>query len=184
MPDASPAPTPSRTLRGHAILRDPLVRELVDARLIAVLSTLEPDGSVHAIPLWYADGGDTIVFATGSGSRKVRNVRRDPRATVTLHDSRPGMEICGASIRGTVDIVDGDAAVPLIEQVHRHYLTDGGRRLAEVVEFLVVDDVALRFSPQAAVTWDERASAAAAAVRHSGAGLELVPTSPRTGGPG
>ena len=175
------APTPSRTLRGHEILRDPLVRELVEARLVAVLSTLEPDGSVHAIPVWYADGGDAIVFATFSASRKVRNVRRDPRATVTLHDSRPGMEICGASIRGTVEVVEGEAAVPLIEQVHRHYLTEDGRRLAEVVDFLVGDDVALRLSPEAAVTWDERASAAAEAVRRSGGGLELVPTSPRPG---
>ena len=128
MPQPRPDPTPSRTLHGEEILRDPLVRELVEARLIAVLSTLEPDGSIHAVPLWYADGGDTIVFATGSKSRKVRNVRRDPRATVTLHDSRPGMEICGASIRGTVEIVENDAAAPLIEQVHRRYLTEDGRQ--------------------------------------------------------
>ena len=113
MPDAArPDPTPSRTLRGEEILRDPLIRELVESRLIAILSTLEPDGSIHGVPLWYAADGETIVFATGSKSRKVRNLCRDPRATVVLHDSRPGMEICGASIRGTVEIVDGEAAVP------------------------------------------------------------------------
>lgn len=172
-------PTPSRRLRGEQILRDPLVRELVDARLIAVFSTLETDGSIHAVPLWYADAGDTILFAAEGKSRKVRNVRRDPRSTLTLHDSRPGMEICGASIRGTVEVVEGTAAAPLIEQVHRRYLTEDGTRLPEVVEFLMFDDVALRFRPAAAVTWDERASAAAAAVRRTGAGLELVSTEPR-----
>jgi PPOX class probable F420-dependent enzyme len=175
----SEAPTPSRTVRGDDILRDPLVRELVDARLIAVLSTLEQDGSIHAIPVWYAAAGDAIVFATGSESRKVRNIRRDPRATVTLHDSRPGMEICGASIRGTVEVVEGGAAVPLIEQVHRQYVTAEGLELPEVVEFLAFDDVVLRFRPESAVTWDERRSAAADAVRRTGTGLELVPTSPR-----
>lgn len=180
MADARTDPTPSRTLRGEQIMRDPLVRELVEARLIAVLSTLEPDGSIHAVPLWYADGGDAIVFGTGSKSRKVRNVRRDPRATVTLHDSRPGMEICGASIRGAVEIVEGEAARPLIEQVHRRYLTEDGVRLPEVVEFLVFDDVAFRFHPESAVTWDERQSAAVEAVRRTGGGLELVPTSSRS----
>lgn len=179
MPQPRPDPTPSRTLHRDEILRDPLVRELVEARLIAVLSTLEPDGSIHAIPVWYADGGDTIMFGTGSRSRKVRNVRRDPRVTVTLHDSRPGMEICGASIRGAVEVVENDAARPLIEQVHRRYLTEDGRRLHEVVEFLRFDDIALRFHPQSAVTWDERGSAAAEAVRRTGGGLELVPTTPR-----
>jgi PPOX class probable F420-dependent enzyme len=178
MPDGAAEPTPSRTLRGDAILRDPLIRELVEARLIAILSTLEPDGSIHAVPLWYA-GGDAIVFATGSKSRKVRNLRRDPRATVVLHDSRPGMEICGASIRGTVEIVEGEPAGPLIEQVHRRYLTEAGLRLRETVDFLVFDDVALRFHPQAAVTWDERASAAAAAVRRTGGAVPIEPTSPR-----
>ena len=172
-------PTPSRTLRGDAILRDPLVRELVDARLIAILSTLEPDGSIHSVPLWYADGGDAIVFATGSRSRKVRNLLRDPRATVVLHDSRPGMEICGASLRGRVELVQGDAAPPLIEQVHRRSLTDAGHSLPEVVEFLAFDDVVLRFLPEAAVTWDERGSASAAAVRATGGAVPLEPTSPR-----
>src|SRR5262249_36486703 len=146
-------PTPSRTLRGDAVLRDPLIRELVEARLIAILSTLDSDGSIHGIPLWYAGDGDTLVFATGSKSRKVRNVRRDPRATVVLHDSRPGMEICGASIRGEVVVIDAPEAAPLIEQVHRRYLTEAGNRLPEVVEFLRFDDVALRFHPVTAVTW-------------------------------
>ena len=48
------APTPSRELRGSAVLSDPLVRELLELRLVAVLATNEPDGTVHAIPLWYA----------------------------------------------------------------------------------------------------------------------------------
>ena len=89
------APTPSRTLRGEEILHDPLIRELVEARLIAILSTLEPDGSIHGVPLWYAGDGDTIVFATGSKSRKARNLRRDPRATVVLDSSEPPMSVPG-----------------------------------------------------------------------------------------
>ena len=41
-------------------------------------------------------------LATSSSSRKVRNLERDARATFVLHDSRPGFEVCGASIVGTV----------------------------------------------------------------------------------
>jgi PPOX class probable F420-dependent enzyme len=175
----SEAPTPSRTLRGAVILRDPLIRELVDATLIAILSTLEPDGSIHGVPVWYANGGDAIVFGTGSRSRKVRNLRRDPRASVVLHDSRPGMEICGASIRGVVEIVEGEAALPLIGQVHRRYLTAAALRLPETVAFLAGDDVALRFHPEAAVTWDERDSTAADIVRRTGGAIPLEPTTPR-----
>jgi len=49
-----------------------------------------------------------------------------------------------------------------------------------VVEFLVGDDLALRLHPESALTWDERRSAAADAVRRVGGALELVPTSSRT----
>ncbi len=170
------APTPSRGLTGSGVLADSLVRELLGARLVGVLATLEPDGSVHAIPLWYALDGDAIVLATGSASRKVSNLRRDPRATLVLHDSRPGFEVCGASIRGRVELVEGAATGPLVDLVHRRYVTPEGERLPAPAEFLASDDLAVRLVPEAAFTWDERASAAARELRDAGAALALEPT--------
>jgi PPOX class probable F420-dependent enzyme len=161
------------------VLADPLVRELLDLRLVAVLSTLEPDGAVHAVPVWVAREGGEILLATGSASRKVRNLERDTRATLVLHDSRAGMEICGASLRGRAEIVYGADAQSLIELVHLRYVTGAGLRLPEVRSFLGSDDVALRFGPESAFTWDERASAAALALRESGEALPLEPTAPR-----
>jgi len=173
------SPTPSLGLTGSAVLADPLVRELLEARLVGVLATIEPDGAVHAIPLWYASEGEAIVFATGSGSRKVRNLRHDPRATLVLHDSRPGFEVCGASIRGRVELVVGDAATPLVELVHRRYVTPAGERLPAAGVFLASDDIAVRLLPDSAVTWDERASPAARELRAADAALPLEPTAPR-----
>ena len=173
-------PTPSRNFRGAAVLRDPLVQELLGKRLVGVLATIEHDGSVHAVPLWLALGDDAILVATGSPSRKVRNLERDPRATLVLHDSRPGAEVCGVSLRGRVEIVRGAAAVPLVAQVHRRYVAEAGLRLPEVAAFLGGDDVALRFLPEAAVTWDERGSDAARVLREAGAALALEPTAPRS----
>ena len=172
-------PLPSRALRGSAVLSDALVRELLERRLVGVLATLEPEGSVHAVPLWHCDGGDAILLATFSGSRKVRNLERDPRATLVLHDSRPGFEVCGVSIRGRVEIVRGPAAAPLVEQVHRRYLTDAGYDLPAAREFLRGDDVALRFVPEIATTWDERANPATAVLRDARGARPLEPTTPR-----
>ena len=171
--------TPSRALRGDALLVDEVVSELLPARLIAVLATIEPDGAVHAVPLWFAVLDDAVVFATGPGSRKVRNLTRDPRATVVLHDSRPGFEVCGASLRGRAEVVTGSAATPLIDAVHRRFVSPAGRALAEARAFLAGDDVALVFRPEAAFTWDERSNPATAALRQVDGGLPLVPTTPR-----
>jgi PPOX class probable F420-dependent enzyme len=172
-------PTPSLELRGEAVLADRLVAELLAARLIGVVATIEPDGSVHAVPMWFAPTEGAILLATGSRSRKVRNLERDTRATLLLHDSRPGAEVCGVSMRGRVELVRGAPAKPLIERVHRRFVGEQGLALPEVNEFLAYDDVALRFIPQAAVTWDERPSAAARALRESGEALPLEPTTPR-----
>jgi PPOX class probable F420-dependent enzyme len=171
-------PTPSVELHGEAVLADRLVAELLAARLIGVLATIEPDGSVHAVPMWLAPTAGAILLATGSRSRKVRNLERDPRATLALHDSRAGAEVCGTSMRGRVELVRGAPAEPLIERVHRPYIGGPGLALPEVREFLSSDDVALRFVPKTAVTWDERPSAAARALRESGGALPLEPTTP------
>jgi PPOX class probable F420-dependent enzyme len=173
-------PTPSRALHGSAaVLADALVRELLAMRLVGVLATHEPDGTIHAVALWLSQHGDAIVLATGSRSRKTRNLERDPRATLVLHDSRPGAEVCGASMRGRVEIVRGEDAQPLIREVHRRYVGDARVRLPEVEAFLGSDDVALRFIPESVTTWDERRSDAAEALRDSGLALALEPTSPR-----
>jgi PPOX class probable F420-dependent enzyme len=171
--------TPSRALRGDAVLADALVSELLGERLVAVLATLEPDGAVHAVPLWFVVIDDAVVFATNAASRKFSNLLRDRRATVVLHDSRAGFEVSGASLRGRVEVVTGAAATPLIDAVHRRYVTPAGLALAEAQAFLAGDDVALVFRPEAAFTWDERTNPATAALRQVDGGLPLVPTTPR-----
>lgn len=173
------APTPSRDHDARATLSDPLVRELLEARLVGVLATLRRGGGVDAVPMWYALREDTVVLATGSRSQKVRNLEADPRATLVLHDSRPGYEVCGATIVGTVEIVRSAAARPLVELVHWRYLDAASADEDSVRAFLESDDVALVLTPTSSVTWDERGSDAAEVVRARGWALPLVPTEPR-----
>jgi hypothetical protein len=175
---SDPTPTPSRRLVGD-VLGDPLVRELLNARLIAVLATFDREWAIHAVPMWHAAAEDAIVLATSSHSRKLRNVERDPRATLVLHDSRPGFEVCGASIAEMVEIVSLASAAPLVELVHRRYVTAEGAAEPAAAGFLGSDDVALRFRPASALTWDERESDASAALRRRGGAVPLVSTEPR-----
>jgi PPOX class probable F420-dependent enzyme len=170
------APTPSRDRDAGATLSDPLVRELLEARLVGVLATLRPDGTIDAVPMWYAAHEGSVILATSSRSRKVRNLEADPRATLVLHDSRPGYEVCGASIAGIVEIV---RAQPLVDRVHERYLLPQAASDPTVDAFRTLDDVALRLTPTASVTWDERGSEAAEIVRARGWALPLVPTDPR-----
>lgn len=167
-------PPPNRTLRGADVLDDPLVRELLDARLVAVLATVDADGSPYAVPVWYAGDGTGVVVGTSSASRKVRNLERDPRATLVLHDSRPGLDVCGATLIGSAEVVRPPDAAALVELVHRRYVTEEALRGA-VGALLRSDDVAIRLRPERATTWDLRGVDVARI-----GGLPLAPTTPRS----
>ena len=145
---------------------------------IGVLATFDDD-RIHAVPMWFACEGDVVYLATGSRSRKVRNLVRDARATLVVHDSRPGFEVCGASISGRAEVVAGAEALRVVDLVHRRYVSADQEHDDSVVEFLDSDDVAIRFRPEAALTWDERGTPASDALRASGGALPLLPTEPR-----
>jgi PPOX class probable F420-dependent enzyme len=172
-------PTPSRRGAGAAIVSEPLAAELLTAPLIANLATLNLDGTVHLVPMWFALDRDAILLATGSRSQKIRNLERNPRATLMVHDSRPGFEVCGVSLVGSAEIVRSPDAGDLVARVHRRYVRDRGAQLEPVRQFLASDDVAIRFSPERALSWDERPSDAARALAESGEFTPLAPTSPR-----
>ena len=176
MSDTAPAPT--RALDGPEVLTDPFVRELLALRLVAVLGTVAPHGSPPLTPVGFADGGDCVLMAPASPSRKVANLAREPLAGLVLHDSRPGFEVRGVSMTGRIEVVPGPEAAPLVERVHARYVEPPASDDDAVTGFLAGDDVALRFIPEHAWTWDQRATAANRRARELGGALPLEPTSP------
>lgn len=172
-------PVPSRRLSNTEVFSDPLVEALLQARLVGVLATYDLAGVIHAVPMWFARLDRSIVLATGSRSRKVANLERDSRATLVVHDSRPGFEVCGASFAGRAEVVRGDDARAFVDAVHDRYV-DAANAPGPARSFLESDDVALRLVPESALTWDERGSDASAALRASGGAYPLLTTAPRT----
>ena len=63
------------------------VLALLDARNYAVLATINPDGSPHTSVMWVGRDGNDLLFSTVEGRVKHRNMRRDPRVSVTVIDS-------------------------------------------------------------------------------------------------
>lgn len=55
----------------------------------AILSTVRADGRPHSAPIWYDLDGEEIVFTTGAPTVKGKNLLRDPRVTLCVHDERP-----------------------------------------------------------------------------------------------
>ena len=60
---------------------------LLAGRNYAVLATVNPDGSPQTSVMWAGRDGNDLLFSTIEGRVKHRNMRRDPRVSVTVIDS-------------------------------------------------------------------------------------------------
>jgi PPOX class probable F420-dependent enzyme len=63
-------------------------RELLESGAPAHIVTLDLDGRPHVTMAWIGVQDEDIVFATLPDQRKLRNIRRDPRVTVSIQTDR------------------------------------------------------------------------------------------------
>ena len=99
---------------------DSYVRRVLDGTSIAHLATVLPDGSPHTTPVYVGAHGDRIVLFTGPGTRKARNLRRDPRMALSVAPVNSPFE--PVTIRGRVaEWLEGDTAWQIIDQLATKY---------------------------------------------------------------
>ena len=74
---------------------------------LAILSTINRDGSPQASAIFVKSDGDDILFSTIKGRRKTVNMQRDPRVNLLVHGLPVGGEgISYATLSGTVQLAD------------------------------------------------------------------------------
>jgi len=98
---------------------DDATRRLLDGKNFASLSTLNPDGGPQSSVVWMLRDGDALLFSALDGRRKVRNLLRDPRVSVTVFDlDNPYHSV---EIRGRATVSD-DPDRELPDRLSRKYL--------------------------------------------------------------
>ena len=150
-------------------LADELAREILGARLIANLATFNSDGSIHLVAMWFLWDGEALLSPTHRGTRKARNLERDPRATVMIDDSKGGFDLRGVTLACEAEIVDLPASRELNRRVHLKYVTEAGLELDPVKRYLATDDVTLRLRPTKISSWDLRNTEQGRALLDTGA---------------
>ena len=85
-----------------------------------VIATIREDGSPQATPVWIDYDGDNVLVNSARGRTKVKNIERDPRATVTVlpaEDQQSGYVM----VSGPATIIE-DGAVDHIDMLAKKYL--------------------------------------------------------------
>ena len=90
---------------GHDLIEP--VRTFLSAPRCAVLSTIERDGAPRQIVIHYLLGDNHLRINGHRDRRWVANLRRDPRASLIVHDQADYLHY--VSIRGTATLVDEGA---------------------------------------------------------------------------
>lgn len=85
----------------------PAPADLLDRELTAWLCTVAPDGTPHAVPVWYVRAGQDILTFAAPSTRKVRNLRSNPRCVLHLPSGDPGRVVI---IHGQAELLDQPTA--------------------------------------------------------------------------
>ena len=121
------------------------VREFLREDHLAVVSTLNKDGSPHVTTIYYLLSDDgTLIMCTPGHSQKIKNLRRDSRIALCVGEG--GRSV---SLYGRVSICEDQALVrQYLEQMVARYVKEVDQRSQVVTTRLKLAPVALYFLPE------------------------------------
>lgn len=146
--------------RAEIVLSPTETEELLAGERIAVVSSLGPRGWPHSVPLWFVPREGEIWIWTYAKSQKVRNLERDPRATVLVETGREYGELRGVMIEARAHLHrDRETVLGFAEELTLRYAEGLGRVPEEArsaLEAQAPKRVAVRFEPLRTASWDHR----------------------------
>lgn len=117
---------------------DNTIRTFLGQRLIARVTTINPDGYPHSVPIWYILDGEDIVIATGPETHKVRNIRANPKGAIVIggepkDDSFVGYQV-GYLFQGDWSI-EGEPGFEWIRRIAYRYVDDRAQADRDIAEW-------------------------------------------------
>jgi PPOX class probable F420-dependent enzyme len=146
--------------RDQIKLSDEDVRQLLDEERVAVVSSLGPRGWPHSMPMWFVTRVGEVWVWTYAKSQKVRNLERDPRATVLVETGREYAELRGLMVEAEAELHrDFETVFGFAEELTVRYAegissVEGDAKAA--LEAQAPKRVAIQFRPLRTATWDHR----------------------------
>jgi PPOX class probable F420-dependent enzyme len=147
-------------------------RELIDSERTLMVASLGPRGWPHVMPMWFTlrdspSGADAKTGTVGefwvwtyAKSQKVRNLERDPRATLLVETGHEYQELRGVQVEADAEIVrDLDTVFEFGKELTIRY-AEGIDSIegdaAAAMQAQAAKRVAIRFQPRRVASWDHR----------------------------
>jgi PPOX class probable F420-dependent enzyme len=126
-------------------------------RHTASMCTINPDGSIHAVAMWYGFTGRALAVQTKAKSQKVQNLRRDQRMTCLVEAGMTYAELRGVELVGRGEIVEDPARLwDVGVSVYARYVGAYSESARSAVEAMLRKRVAIVLHVERTVSWDHR----------------------------
>jgi PPOX class probable F420-dependent enzyme len=149
---------------GHGVKQRDQIRmtdEEIDAfiheRRPMTMCTLNHDGSIHAVAMWYGFVDGSVAIETKAKAQKAVNLGRDTRITLLFEDGDYYEELRGVELVGHAEIVDDpekmwELGVNLFERYYGAYTEE----LRPMVEVMLNKRIVAKIIVERTVSWDHR----------------------------
>jgi PPOX class probable F420-dependent enzyme len=134
--------------------------ELLDSERVAVVSSIGPRGWPHSMPMWYVVRDGELWVWTYAKSQKVKNLERDPRATLLVETGFEYTELRGVQIEAEAELIrDPDEVFEFAKELTVRY-AEGIESVegdaAAALRAQAPKRVTIHFHPVRVATWDHR----------------------------
>jgi PPOX class probable F420-dependent enzyme len=136
----------------------PEVAAFLEEQRIVICATNGVRGWPHLMPLWYVVREGQLWSWTYAKSQKVRNLERDPRATLQVEDGEQYEKLRGVMIEAdTIVHRETDVVTTFGAELFARYGSGStGPEFLDSVRAQAAKRVALQFVPQRTASWDHR----------------------------
>jgi PPOX class probable F420-dependent enzyme len=126
-------------------------------RRAMTMCSLSPDGSIHAVAMWYGFLEGAVAVETKAKSQKAQNLRRDPRLTLLFEDGDYYEELRGVELVGKAEIIDEpDRLWQLGVSVFERYYGGYSDEMKPFLEAMLHKRVVIKLHVERTVSWDHR----------------------------
>jgi PPOX class probable F420-dependent enzyme len=144
--------------RDQIQMTDPELRAFLDEQRTLICATNGVRGWPHLMPLWFVVRDSDIWAWTYAKSQKVRNLERDPRATLQIETGESYDQLRGVMFEATAELRrDTDEVAALGARILTRYAGGGTSvRVDDAILAQARKRVGLRFVLSRTATWDHR----------------------------
>jgi nitroimidazol reductase NimA-like FMN-containing flavoprotein (pyridoxamine 5'-phosphate oxidase superfamily) len=139
------------------VTAQPAVKRFLDEPRIARLATADPQtAQPHVAPVWYQWDGEVLWVSSFRSTRKVKELRSNPRFSVAIDEDARGEPARGVIFEGRVEIIDDDPQMGIERgfQIYARYLGEEGARSPEPQSWLHdPEHLLLKLVPDKAHAW-------------------------------